>query len=280
MIQKLPIFIVGTQRCGTTLLASMLSCHPNLFITQETALLLHIDTWLKRSRFTEAVADLIIQDQRWKDFGIPAELFRQKLTSYKILTPGIVLNAFYDCVVEISGKPRWGDNTPVYSEMLRSIVRIWPDAFIIHIIRDGRAVAASWLKLSWGPKKIDQAAHTWKRRIIKCRADSQVARNFLEIKYEKLVEDPQNILQEICAFIQEKYDDCMLRYPELDGKSRYYGMIQNPNWPERKVYHKHIIRSPDPDLAIQWKTDLDNTQVQHFQHIAGDLLIELGYKIE
>ena len=202
-----PIFIVGTQRCGTTLLASVLGSHPNIVITPETTLLFNLDGVLRYSQDADVLADIISEHPRWPDFEIPSEMLRRRLRGHETFTPSVVMNEFYDCFRELSGKPRWGDNTPTYAEILSYIAGIWPDACVIHTFRDGRAVAASWFSLPWGPSSIDEAARVWKERIVKCRADSSVVRNFLEVRFEDLVVKLEAETREVCRFIEESFDD-------------------------------------------------------------------------
>ena len=274
-----PIFIVGTQRCGTTLLASVLGSHPNIVITPETTLLFNLDGVLRYSQDADVLADIISEHPRWPDFEIPSEMLRRRLRGHETFTPSVVMNEFYDCFRELSGKPRWGDNTPTYSEILPYIAGIWPDACVIHTFRDGRAVAASWFSLPWGPSSIDEAARVWKERIVKCRADSSVVRNFLEVRFEDLVVKLEAETREVCRFIEESFDDRMLLYHELDGKTRYESMLANENWGERGQYHRNIARPPDPSVIDRWKSELDRDQIDAFQSIAGDVLADLGYPL-
>lgn len=274
-----PIFIVGTGRCGTTLLASMIGTHSHITITPETAILFHIDQMLKSCSDAESLIHRFTQNSRWMDFQISPEKFLQRLKGYSILTVPIVMDEFYDCFTEVSNKLRWGDNTPTYSEILPQITKIWPNAYVIHIFRDGRGVATSWRKVFWGPKNIEESAFLWRKRINKCREDSKLCKNYLEIKYESLILYPEEKLREICEFIEEPFEKKMLAYYKLDGRNRYLSMIKNQRWKMRKEYHKNLNKPLDMEIAERWRSELNRQQISKFQIIAGDLLAELGYPI-
>ncbi len=272
-----PIFIVGTGRCGTTLLASMIGTHSNIVITPETAVLFEIDQIFKSCDSTDSLVNMFTQSTRWLDFQISPERFLQRLKCQRVLTLPVILDEFYACFTEISNKPRWGDNTPAYSELLPKIIKIWPNAYVIHIYRDGRGVAGSWQKVPWGPKNIEESAFLWRNRIIKCREDSKLCKYYHEVKYESLIQHPEEILRELCEFIEEPFEKEMLEYYKFDGRERYNTMIKNHEWNQRKEYHKNLNRSLNIEIAEKWRDYLDTQQIAKFQIIAGDLLGELGY---
>lgn len=274
-----PIFIVGTGRCGTTLLASMIGSHSNIIITPETTFLFDIDQMLKSSDDVDSLVNKFTRHTRWIDFQISSQKLLQKLKRYSILTVPIVMDEFYDCFTETFNKPRWGDNTPFYVELLPKISKIWPNAYVIHIVRDGRGVANSWRNVFWGPKNIEEAAFLWKKRINKCREDSKLFKNYFETKYESLIMHPEKTLTEICEFIDEPFEKQMLQYHKFDGRDRYKSMVKNTDWKMRKEYHKNITRPLDIKITEKWRYELDQQHISKFQIISGDLLTKLGYPL-
>src|SRR5262245_1875577 len=118
-----PIFIVGTQRSGTTLLCRMLTAHPSIFIKNEISDAL--ETFSETSSKEKVLA------------RINADLER---------TYGSQLEGF----LQSAHKTRWGLKEPLLTYRLDSLARNFPDAKLIVIIRDGRAVANSYIKSQWG----------------------------------------------------------------------------------------------------------------------------------
>ncbi len=62
------------------------------------------------------------------------------------IKPAPVVRAFFELYAEKQGKPRWGDKTPGYTQHIRKISKVLPEARFIHLIRDGRDVTLSRTK--------------------------------------------------------------------------------------------------------------------------------------
>ena len=77
------------------------------------------------------------------------------------------------------------------------------------MIRDGRDVASSILKMNWGPNTIEDVADRWRKIILDTR--KYVGEPYyLELKYEDLINDVLHTLDKVCSFIGEKFDQKML----------------------------------------------------------------------
>jgi Sulfotransferase family len=148
-------------------------------------------------------------------------------------------------------KPYWINKTPGLLRHVCRIPKLFPNARVIHIIRDGRDVACSNLNLPWGPTTVPEAAARWRSLLTLGRngVDPRVLR-YLEIRYENLIRDPANTLAEILAFL------------DLEGN------------PER-LFSLHTIHNTSTGV---WKTKLDVKERKAFQRKAGDMLIALGYE--
>ena len=77
---------------------------------------------------------------RWRlDVDGVARLLRQGMTS------GDAIGAVFAAYALEHGKPRWGDKTPAYMRYLGLLERLFPDALYVHLVRDGRDCALSFL---------------------------------------------------------------------------------------------------------------------------------------
>ena len=61
------------------------------------------------------------------------------------------------------GKERFGDKTPPYLHAVDELLAIWPEARVVVLVRDARAVAHSIVKLPFGPNNAYAAAEWWAR---------------------------------------------------------------------------------------------------------------------
>lgn len=121
------------------------------------------------------------------------------------------------------GRPRVVWKTPRNAFRLRFLHALFPEAHVLHLVRDGRAAAASILKrrrhdLSdptewWGARPpgwremrstppIQQAAWTWSQSLKQVRTDASVfpTDHVLELKYETLTSEPESELRRLFAF--------------------------------------------------------------------------------
>ncbi len=113
------------------------------------------------------------------------------------------------------GKPRYGDKTPLYGRHLAEIEKLLPEAHFIHIIRDGRDVAAS-LRTRWFSPGHDMATQARYRRDNAEAAHSQgrACRRYRELLYEDLLREPERSLRSLCDFLKLGFEPAMLAYYE------------------------------------------------------------------
>lgn len=240
-----PIFLVGAERSGTTLLRLMLDQHPEL-------------AWC--FEFEYAVDQMSDQGQ------FPAmEVYHEWLETHRI---------FQACNFEI-------DPALDYPQLIKSflvqqaaqthkeivgatvhrhfdrLLLIWSNARFIHILRDPRDVARSCVGMGWagnvwtGVERWIEAEQLW--------ADTKQivpAERRLEITYELLITEPTIALQQVCKFLNIPYSDRMLKYPE----STSYGF-------------------PDPRLIEQWKRKMTDREIQLVESRTAEMLVERGYEL-
>ena len=144
-------------------------------------------------------------------------------------------------------KPNWINKTPGLLTYLDTLPKLFPHSKCIHIVRDGRDVAVSNLSLSWGPKTVRAAARRWKKLIMDGRKAARASViDYLEIRYEDVVEDSQRMLRQA------------LRFFEL----------------EDNIVSTMVVTRGRKDA---WRNKLSAEDRRVFAQEAGDLLIEFGY---
>lgn len=96
----------------------------------------------------------------------------------------------------------WGDKTPLNTLHLGRILKVFPNAKIIHLVRDGYDVINSYVEAQIY-KNHEEAAARWVKSIRKARKISKNLRNvnFIEVRYEDLVLNPSEELSRICSFL-------------------------------------------------------------------------------
>lgn len=161
------------------------------------------------------------------------------------------LNRLFSMHCERHNKPFWLNKTPRLLLCLNSLSKLYPTAKCIHIVRDGRDVAASNLTLAWGPDTIKAAAARWKGRLVARKRFDPKRLAYMEVHYEDLIRSPAEALRRVCRFAtlgSEPVDDIVSRF---------------------EIYDQSVGR---------WRAVLSPRDRTVFAKVAGDLLIELGYE--
>src|SRR3954447_4475813 len=171
------IFAVGARRSGTFWLHRILSAHPEVEgVPAETHLLSHGVAPLFE-RFSHGLRSNPQVGKIWMD---RAELLDA--------TRDFCDRAF---LAQLESPTHYlVDRTPVHVFHLDLISEIYPDARVVHIIRDGRDVARSLVAKNWGPDTIREAATEWRDAVLGARAAKHPAR-YVELFYERLLQDPE-----------------------------------------------------------------------------------------
>ncbi|MFO7251088.1 MAG: sulfotransferase [Actinomycetes bacterium] len=271
-----PIFIVGCPRSGTTLLQLMLHAHPRIAIPPETRILVH--AYNRRLRFgdlserrnREALAEWIASRPRLQfgDLGIDAATFVERAGDGPG-TLGSVLEIVYRMYAERHGKPRWGDKRPPYIRHIDAIVRMFPDAQFIHLIRDPRDCVASLKEMPWFRGTTAEAAHRWAEAIdLGRRAARRLpAGGYIEIQYERLTADPRGTLTELCAFLGEEFDEAMLE------PSQVADVV-----PSHKHWHRNVRREVMTGRAGSWTRRLEPWEAGLCEAVLGERMAAYGYE--
>lgn len=229
--------IVGTGRCGTTLLWRMLNSHPDIFIFRETHWLPKMYEFFGMTscntsdliniflRTTHITGDLVVPLDRRQLM----EIFRGKIKTH--------VAEFYNKIGSYfatrDNKKYWADKTPDYGYFMQLIQTLWPECKFIHIVRNGLAVAqsmsthdgyrwlvtaeeATWCSASYNEyysafkaqdHPLSKYISRWHRSIVRIRDESSRIKNgtYMEIFYEDLLRYPDLVLKKIASFVDIQY---------------------------------------------------------------------------
>ena len=270
------VFIGGCGRSGTTLLGAMLGSHPHTICTPES----HFKIDLLRSPLcttptihSGAAVDLIRRHWRFKiwEFPLPESFLQEakRDPTYAHLLNTLV--GSYGCTLDEQTTPAhiWIDHTPENINYVETLFHHFPQAKVLHIVRDGRAVAASIMPLDWGPNSIVKAARWWMRMVsFGLAAELKFGPDrVLRVRYEDLVLDPEPILKQIAGFLDIEYDPQMLAATGF----------RPPSYTTRQ--HTLVGKKPDAKLAKRWKQKLSPREIEIFEHLTYDFLSYMGYEM-
>ncbi|MFD1369575.1 sulfotransferase family protein [Actinoplanes sichuanensis] len=270
-----PIFVVGCPRSGTTMLQLMLHAHPRIALPPESRFLL--PGYARRHEFGDlgdparrrALGEWITGTPHFGDLGLEAEAVVTAITSAPP-TLGSAFGTVFRMYAHRFGKPRWGDKRPLYLRHLPTIRRLFPDAQIVNIMRDGRDCVASLKEAPWISGDLDELIDVWARSADNAlrAARTLPGDGFHQVRYEDLVADPEPHLRRICGFLGEDYDPAMARPSELAPVAV----------PEYKTWHALTRSDVTTARVSSWQERLTADEIARCEAVFGDRLTRFGYQ--
>jgi hypothetical protein len=255
-----PIFLVGAARSGTTFLGDALGALPEVSYHHEPVA-------------TKAAARYV-HERRWSE--------RRCRAFYRMVYRWLMR-------IELDGGRRFAEKTPWNAFLLPFLARTFPELQVIHIIRDGRDVAAShirkpWLRADsatsgrrepggylygpwaqwWVPDAERAAFETgpdvlrmsmaWRLFTEAALRDGPAlgAERYLELRYESLVAAPSLEAERVLDFLG----------------------IDRPG--SRAALTDAVLRA-DPSSMGAWRSTFGEDEMRHLLADSGRLLERLGY---
>ena len=283
------VFIVGNPRSGTTLLRHVVDSHPQIAILKETAWLMN---WYEKGLGLSAegtltsafITPFLSKHRLFRDVDLG--LNAQELDSWIQPSPPLAWAKFISMLCDRYGqarqKPLVGNKTPSFVRRILVMHALWPQAKFIHIIRDGRDVCLS-ARVKWNDKPNFRNFSTWSQDMVTTAAlwwewNVRLGREaglslppdvYFEVRYERLVEDPETECRRLCDFLRVGFDSAMLRHQEA-FETKYHR--------DGRVINARVALPITPGLR-SWRVEMDPDEVVRFEASAGSLLNELGYPL-
>ena len=269
-----PIFVVGMNGSGTTMLLDNLGRHPDLYaFPRETRILPFLIGRAEAMDLTDddqflAMWELVLKQVVFElaNDGEPLP-FPDDWRDTPRTIAGILDRVFMG-LAERQGKQRWSEKTPQYVQHITKLAEIFPTAKFVHMIRDGRDSAASFHR-RW-KRKPELTIFRWKKVIGEGRrqAGDLADGRYLEVHYEHLTTDTEAWLRKICAFVELPWNPVVLEssQPYLKGTAMK-GMGTG------EAGSKTLVPN-----SGKWKAHFSERQVATLEGIAGKTLAECGYE--
>lgn len=289
------IFITGASRSGTTLMSFVLRNHSLVFGLKE----LHYfgEHWdprdstqrLSERQMVAAAASMFARQAK----GIlSAKPTRQDMDSARVLldslsemdrSPAGLFSAFISQLSAEAGKSVPCEQTPRNIFYAESLLNAYPEARVIHMMRDPRAVMASQ-KQRWQRRRLAtnktafprvQSLRTWVNyhpytaAKLWFRASREAQRlndhpRFTLVRFEDLLESPEQTIRSMCDRLNINYEPAMLDVGQINSSH------QSSVGGARKGLHK--------DAIDKWRTTLSGGEAAIAERICGNLMAHYGYE--
>ncbi|MEM7722599.1 MAG: sulfotransferase [Pseudomonadota bacterium] len=269
-------FLTGHPRSGSTLLATRLAHHSQIHTTAEThfmdysahgALLSRLAARLNRDRFVRFTVD---RNPRLRDLSLTQVQMRDAArTAFPSRRDAFA--SILAAEAAQARRPVLLEKTPRHLEFIPQLIRWFPDAPILIMIRDGRDAVLSLLRVPWASDDpIRHAAH-W---IENTRAAHRYAARWPDrvrlVRYEDMLSDPRSIMGDVCRDIGVDFEDGMLT--ETGASSTI------PAW--EAPWKAHSAEPPDPAMAARWRTHPDVALIARLTQLLQTDLIRCGYPVD
>ena len=273
----IPFFIIGSGRSGNTLLRSILSGNSDISIPPESY---RIPFAIKKfhifnNRDWEDIVPQVLKEfedckefYTWEIDITDAQKRLENIADSKRTLSNIFDELFCTYTEKHSpGSKIWGDKTPMNTLYLDWVGTVFPRSKFIHIIRDGRDVASSYLKME-RYDTILEAANRWINSIESAQSfGSKIKENYIEIRYEELVTKPEEVIKYTCDFLDIDYDSKMLDHTKQVKK------LGDTD----KEHHSNLSKPISSDSVGKWRNNLSESDQESITKLLHKHLQRLGY---
>ncbi len=295
-VEKVPlIFIVGHGRSGTTLLQSLLNGHPNIVAPIEYEFIAYFYPrfgkvkHFKKNDINEFI-DALFFDAKFSMWLMDREQLTKKLLT---LGNNVDYQALCKILISLTGEKKeeiklLSDKNPINSLFVKKLMKIFPDAKFVHMIRDPRDSVNGHIR-RLPQKNPFFLARRWKRYNAIIETYKQKSPNkFFTIKYENMVKDFDKTMVSLSSFLNIPYHDFKKKavVPEefnLLEKNKILEALPHEQKKavtgKLKSFHESLSSPINTDSIYRWKKEMSPYNITATEIITGESAKKYGYEI-
>ena len=276
-------FIIGNPRSGTSLLRSLLNVHPQVCVAPECGFLLWLrPAWADRTWDADAWSRFaleVLACRKFETWGISIAALERELLAVKPASFPEAARVVYAIYARARRKSNaiWGDKNNYYIGQVPEIRSVYPNARFIHIVRDVRDVACSYMELAHKahgityrpelPQDAEAIAREW-------TMNNQAALDALDgaaqafIRYEDLVAAPAAAANALFRHLD------LEPLLHLDASSH----VSSLDEPQEFLHWKAKLTSPVDKVSVgRFRQELSAQDLGRIEAVAADLMDRFGY---
>ena len=288
------VFVTGASRSGTTMLARVLGSHSAIFTFKELHYfgdLVEPQEANRKITYSQSVGlatSLIARILRglWSNQPTVDERRIAKMIVDRLnleeMTPGSIFAAAMRESVEAHGKHTACEQTGRNIFYAEQLLALYPNAKVVHIVRDPRAVLASQ-KNRWKMRHLG-AGHLPLREMLRnrvnyhpftitnlwVRANQHAMRlskhpRFLIIRFEDLAADPEGRARQLCEFLKLDFEPLM---------------IDIPLWGSSNLVHNSKQKGISKETVEKWREHLSISEAMICEKMTSNLMEYFSYTPE
>lgn len=264
-----PVFLVCSERSGSNLIARIFGSHSEYYAPSPAHLFRIFSTF---------------DDELDIDFDL-LRLFRVKLGVWKIdrrsdeelmavlakeNTIARKVAALLSAEGMLHQKPRLFLKENSAHAFLPMMEAVAEDPGYVHMIRDPRDMAVSWVSAPTLRGGVVRAARRWLSDAQGAMNAEQGGRSIARLTYEALVQAPEETLRRVCDTLDVSFDVSMLAHV---GHSD--GVAQDAS---RTALWKNLSRGIMHDNFNKFQGRLDDDEIAYIEALCGPLMSAFGYE--
>ena len=284
------------ERTGSSMLTMMLNRNDSVLSPSEEPFMLYLyREYHAKSKWTEKEIDQFIlyfnriAEKNLTLYFSPLEnLKQQMLENSDDLNFDTLTRLIYSLFLPLLKKDSF---THIIDKQIKYILysnfleQLLPESQYVILVRDPRAVIASWKKRELGLSK--QIAYMAKIWVINYQAVLHKIQNnpqkYLLIKYEDLVLENEQTLQHICSHFNIQFQKEMLSHHELPSSDpaslERLKILPDEFVTKIKAFHQNTLSPINQSLISEWENTLNSKEIYLINHITHNVAIQYGYNI-
>jgi hypothetical protein len=272
-----PIFITGTFRSGTTLVSQIIKNHPDVNLMYDSVNFMRFSFNDKPLDTKEAKKILLEIKKRVKkrydlDFNISIVTKSMKRITYRELYGALM----YELLLKNTKTKIWGEKTTLAWTRIPGFLKMFPKGRVVHVIRDPRAILASWKKLTHAP------GNDYLDAILNCRGSMEKATEYTTrknkrkfsryhiLRYEDLITSPRATVRKMCNKLKLKFHPDMVDPSKFKNKS-------GKKWKGNSIF-KNDLNGFSKEMIDRWKKQLSDWEIWLSDFLNQDVMDKFGYR--
>jgi hypothetical protein len=293
-MKPISVIMVGAPRSGTYWLVDLLQSRFRIHFPSETHFIplygQHLWLWgdlsesTNRRRLLRSIYEFL---QIWTARSSASEEYLARIRRLSLLVtldekcaetiveessdyPSLV-TALFQQFANVHGVELSGDKSAHYKVMDPDLTfGLFPEALMLHVIRDGRDVALSWTKQWFGPATTREAAWLWRDHVNVNREWGRLnPSRYLEVRYEDLAGDREAEIRKLQSFLNTPAlpDDGQIFQSEL---AKALANTES---------HSAMLDIVASENVSKWRSEMSGEEVTQFEEVAGATLAVSGYQV-
>ena len=279
------VVVAGAPRSGTYLMVTHLEQHFSVATPLETHFIPLFNTWKflwgdlsdKENRRV-LVDDIFVFLEIW---ARASRVDAPEMAEFNLLTTrehaqqvidhassyAEIVQTLFRCYADLHQKQLAGEKSAFYSliPLAKTAECFGESVRVLHIVRDGRDVARSWMSMWTGPETLTAAALLWKGQVRQKRQwGASAPDHYLEVRYEDLLSDPVGCNSKISEFLgvpvsaaeHQRMSDILSSLPT----------------------HQKISGGLKQNNSLKWRSEMSVGEQKLFEYYAADVLAEFSYE--